>query len=179
MHLAEFRSAGLALAKTGLIHGSSGNLSLRLGDKLVITRTGSNLAALAEGDLIETGLTQDDAQTPHASSELAVHRAIYLTTAAQAIVHSHAPYAVALSLADCTAEGAKLVGDGKGIVPGAFAAEIAAALREQPIVVVKGHGPFVVGADMKEACQRTLAFELACRKLCQQKGLKAGPVAEG
>ncbi len=179
MYLAEFRSAGLALSKTGLVHGSSGNLSLRLGERLLITRTGSNLAALTEGDLIETGLTQDDARTPLASSELAVHRAIYLATEARAVVHSHAPYAVALSLTDCTAEGAQLVGDGKGIVPGAFAAALAAALREQPVVVVKGHGPFVIGADMKEACQRTLAFELSCRRLCQQKGLKASRAAEG
>jgi L-fuculose-phosphate aldolase len=177
MYLAEFRSAGLALAKSGLNQGSSGNLSLRVGDKLIITRTGSNLAGLEEGDLIETGLSQDDARTSSASSELAVHRAIYLATEAQAVVHSHAPSAVALSLADCTVEGVGLVGKGGAIVPGAFAAEIAAALKDSPIAVVRGHGPFATGANLKAACHRMLAFEQACRRLCQEQGLKDRPAA--
>jgi L-fuculose-phosphate aldolase len=177
MYLAEFRSAGLALAKSGLNQGSSGNLSLRLGDKLIITRTGSDLAALNEGDLIETGLSQDDAQTPSASSELAVHRAIYLATEAQAVVHSHAPNVVALSLADCAVEGVKLVGESGPVVPGAFAEEIAAALKESPIAVVRGHGPFATGANLKAACHRMLAFEQACQRLCQAQGLKAQPGA--
>ena len=38
-------------------------------------------------DLVRTGIYEDDRFTPRASSELAVHRAIYTGTPAQAIVH--------------------------------------------------------------------------------------------
>jgi L-fuculose-phosphate aldolase len=177
MYLAEFRSAGLALAKSGLVQGSSGNLSLRLGERIIITRTGSNLAGLSESDLIETGLERDDAYSALASSELSVHRAIYLATDAGAIAHSHAPGAVALSLGSGLTDEARVVGKGDGIIPGAYAQEIAAALKEKPIAVVRGHGPFVSGTDLKAACQRMLAFEQACLRLCRAQGLKARPAA--
>ena len=77
---------------------STGNLSIRLGNRIIITRRGSRLGSLEENDLIETGLTKNERATPLASEELPVHRAVYQQTA-QAIVHAHPFHAVALSLA--------------------------------------------------------------------------------
>ncbi len=58
------------------------------------------LGNLTEQDLIDTGINRNDRNTPLASSELAVHRAIYRETRARAIVHAHPPYANTLALVE-------------------------------------------------------------------------------
>jgi L-fuculose-phosphate aldolase len=98
MVLAQFQAVGRDLFTQGLITSSSGNLSVRMADRIIITRRGCALNSLEEYDLIETGLHKNDRNTPLASTELAVHRAIYLKTAASAIVHAHLPHATTLSL---------------------------------------------------------------------------------
>lgn len=120
MPLSEFQTVGRTLFRAGLITGSSGNLSIRLDSHLLITRHGSGLNALTQSDLIETGIDKNDAQTPLASSELPVHRAIYKVTKARAIVHSHAPHAVALSLSDCAIGGVPVLGISSEIMPGCW-----------------------------------------------------------
>ena len=91
MILSQFQTVGRDLFTKGLVSSHSGNLSIRLGERLIITRRGSRLNCLEENDLIETGLNKNDRNTPLASVELPVHRAIYRETAALAIVHAHPP----------------------------------------------------------------------------------------
>jgi len=100
MLLSQFQTIGHDLFARGLVSSSSGNLSIKLGERIIITRRGSRLGCLEEHDLIETGLDKDDRSTPLASTELAVHRAIYRETPALAIVHAHPPHYVALSLVE-------------------------------------------------------------------------------
>ncbi|MHB8868942.1 MAG: class II aldolase/adducin family protein, partial [Thermoleophilia bacterium] len=76
----------------------AGNMSVRVGDRLVITRRGSMLGRLQPEDLIETGIDRDDSGIALASSEIVVHRAVYQRTAAQAILHTHPPHGIVLSL---------------------------------------------------------------------------------
>jgi L-fuculose-phosphate aldolase len=179
MHLVEFQAAGQMLHRAGLITGSSGNLSLRLSNNLLITRHGSILAALTGDDLIETGIFQDDAMTPVASSELPVHRQIYRNTGAKAIVHSHAPFAVTLSLGNCpTPHQVSVIGQSDRIVPGALGAEIAGALNLHEMVLVRGHGPFAIGQTLAEACRLTLEFETECRRICEARELEVRPDKE-
>jgi hypothetical protein len=73
-------------------------MSVRVGDRLVITRRGSMLGRLRPEDLVETGIDRDDSGIALASSEITVHRAVYQRTAAQAILHTHPPHGVVLSL---------------------------------------------------------------------------------
>jgi L-fuculose-phosphate aldolase len=100
MFINQFQAVGSALFNRGLISSSSGNLSIRMGEHIVITRRCSNLANLQEQDLVETGVYKNDRNTPFASVELPVHRLIYQKTAAKAIVHAHPPYVTALSLVE-------------------------------------------------------------------------------
>ncbi len=161
--LPAFQKTGLALASHGLITGSSGNLSVRFYDRLVVTRHDSSLSALTLGDLIETGIRIDDAQTPLASCELPVHRAIYLATEARAIVHAHPPHAIALSnVSKETLADAPLIGSLREVVPGALADEIASALKSHALVMVRGHGSFAVGKTLDEALAVTRKFEQEC-----------------
>ena len=55
MILTEFKRVGHDLCNRGLV-SYAGNLSIRLGDRLVITRRGCSLGNLEENDLIETGI---------------------------------------------------------------------------------------------------------------------------
>jgi L-fuculose-phosphate aldolase len=100
MFLSQFRTIGNNLFTRGLVASQSGNLSIRTGENLIITRRGCQLENINENDLIETGICRNNRMTPLASAELPVHRAIYQITRAQAIVHAHPPHAVALSLTD-------------------------------------------------------------------------------
>jgi hypothetical protein len=95
--LPAFQETGRALSAAGLVSSNSGNMSVRRAGGIVITRHDSTLARLEASDLIE--VPADAPSHPLASVELVVHRAIYATTPARAVVHAHPPATIALSLA--------------------------------------------------------------------------------
>jgi len=182
--LPHFQSVGTDLYSRGMISMHGGNLSIKKGENLVITRSGSKLGYLQETDLIETGILKDDANTRLASTEVAVHRTIYQTTLFSAVVHSHPVHAVALSfLSDQILpqdEGGKLfipvvpvIGFGKEPQPGGFAQEIAEALKSHAVVLVHRHGSFARGMTLEEAYVITELLELSCQILYIVKNLKA------
>ena len=90
-NVAGFRAAGRTLFSLGLVKGSEGNLSTWDGERLRITRTGSELARLDEGDVLEGTL---DASPAGASSDLALHVATYREHGAGAVAHAHPPGSV-------------------------------------------------------------------------------------
>jgi L-fuculose-phosphate aldolase len=182
MLLSQFQSVGHDLFSRGLVCSHSGNLSIRLGENLIITRRGSQLNCLEENDLIETGISRNNRATPLASVELPVHRAIYQQTTAQAIVHAHPPHAVALSLTEIEIipndDTLSLIGNvpvlGRGgeVVPGGLADVIARALQEHHIIMVYGHGSFAIGQLLEEAYSFTTALEASCQVNCLLKSLQ-------
>ncbi len=97
MHLQE---AGERAWQRGMMHGYNGNLSLRRGEDMIITVSGSAKGRLRPGDLVAMDLASGQAWGPgRASTEAALHRAVYASQAkAQAVVHVHPPYLLALSL---------------------------------------------------------------------------------
>ncbi len=185
MILSQFQTVGHDLFTQGLVSSHSGNLSIRLGDRLIITRRGSMLGCLQEADLIETGISKNDRSTPLASNELAVHRAIYQQTPALAIVHAHPPHAIALSLVETEivpndAEGRTIIGQvpvlgwNMEVRPGGLADVIAEALKQHQIVMVHGHGSFAIGQLLEGAYSYTTTLEESCRIICLLKWLGVG-----
>ena len=185
MILSQFQTVGRDLFTKGLVSSHSGNLSIRLGERLIITRRGSRLGCLGESDIIETGINKNDRNTPLASTELAVHRAIYRETTASAVVHAHPPHAVALSLTETEivptdTEGLSLVGRvpvlgwNMEVKPGGLADIIAQALRKHRIVMVHGHGSFATGQLLEEAHNCTTTLEESCQVICVLKSLRVG-----
>jgi len=96
------------LASRGLSPGSSGNVSVRVGDLLVVTPTGSSLSRVTEDDLAvvpahvpgdaSPASTPGVASGPRPSKEVPLHRAVYARRpTARAVVHLHSPYATALA----------------------------------------------------------------------------------
>jgi len=183
--LSQFQSVGRDLFTTGLVSSHSGNLSIRLGERIIITRRKCGLGCLQEHDLVETGINKNDRNTPLASIELAVHRAIYRATPALAIVHAHPPHAVALSLTEteivpmCT-DGLSTLGRvpvlgwNMEVKPGGLADIIAKALKQHHIVMVHGHGSFAVGQLLEEAHDCTATLEESCQVICLLKSLQVG-----
>jgi L-fuculose-phosphate aldolase len=182
MILAQFQTVGHDLFAGGLVSSNSGNLSIRLGERMIITRRSSRLGCLEEHDLIETGIHKNYRSTPLASTELAVHRAIYQQTPASAIVHAHPPHAIALSLTETEivpsdAEGLSTIGKvtvlgwHMKVRPGGMADIIARALEQCRVVMVHGHGSFAIGQLLEEAHNYTTTLEESCRVICLLKSL--------
>jgi L-fuculose-phosphate aldolase len=185
--LSQFQRVGRALFAEGLVSPLSGNLSIRLGERLIITHRGSTLGAIEQNDLVETGLNKNNRLTPLASTELEVHRCIYKKTPALAVVHAHPPYAVVLSFSEkeivpCDLEGRALLPrvpvlrtrllKGKHI-----ADNIATLLKDYRVVLVQGHGSFATGQLLEEAYHLTAILEQSCRLLYLLKLLKINPDA--
>src|SRR5204863_3602356 len=110
---------GRRLYARGLINGSEGNLSCRLGPRrLLCTPSGVNKGFLSEDQLVVTdmqGEPQNDLKRP--STELLLHLACYQERSdCTAVVHAHPPHAVALTLAGdelvpCMPEAVTALGD--------------------------------------------------------------------
>ncbi|MBN2463589.1 MAG: aldolase [Dehalococcoidia bacterium] len=183
MLISQFQTVGRELCARGLVSSHGGDLSIKLRERLYITHRGSMLNCLEEHDLVETGINKNDRFTPLASTELAVHRAIYKRTPASAIVHAHPAYAVVLSFSEqeivpCDTEGSLLLskvpvlGWKTTVKPGELAEEIAKALIKHKIVLVHGHGSFAAAQLLEEAYQYTSALEESCRLLYLLKTLR-------
>jgi L-fuculose-phosphate aldolase len=180
--LRQFQEIGRDLYVAGLVSSHGGNLSMRFGDRLVIKRRGAMLGRLREGDLIETGLEKADSGVLLASSELVVHRAIYLATPALAIVHAHPRTAVALSLSrdeivPIDNEGSYLLHK-VPVVAAEFASgsaemveRVPVALQEYKIVMLRGHGCFSIGQTLEEAFQWASCLEESCQIILAAKAI--------
>jgi L-fuculose-phosphate aldolase len=181
--LFQFQAVGQALFTQGLVSPQGGNLSVKLGEHLVITHRGSLLGSIQEGDLVETGIEKNNRATPLASTELEVHRCIYKNTPALAVVHAHPPYAVALSFVEKEivprdVEGQALLSkvpilsSDTVVKPGELADEIARLMEEHRVVLVRGHGTFAASQLLEEAYYYTVVLEQSCRLLYLLKTLQ-------
>lgn len=149
-------------------------MSIRVGDRLVVTRRGSMIGDLGAEDLVETGIYEDDSGIALASSEIAVHRAIYRRTAAQAVLHTHPPHGIVLSLdrdeiIPLDSEGSYLlhrvpvVTAEKTVGSEEMAELLSEALVEYKLCMLRGHGLFATGNMLEEAYQWSSAFEASAR----------------
>jgi L-fuculose-phosphate aldolase len=82
----------------GLNQGTSGNVSVRSRAGFLITPSGQNMAALTGDDMVEMGMDGGVVGAGKPSSEWRFHRDIYAAfPEAEAVVHAHSPFAVALA----------------------------------------------------------------------------------
>ena len=126
----------------------------------MITRTGSMLDDIDERLIINVDLSGPCPNDRAASTETCVHRAIYNKTSAKAIIHTHSPYAVALSLIEeevepIDSEGKHFLGS-MPVVEGGFgtdalARSVSSALSVHNACIAKGHGVFAAGKSLVEA----------------------------
>ena len=87
----------------GLNHGATGNVSVRIDDDFYITPSGIATEFIEPKDIVKCSLLIDEVEvhrmTKRPSSEWHFHQKIYQTRAdINAIVHTHSPYASAISV---------------------------------------------------------------------------------
>lgn len=179
----EFAKIGKLAWQQGLFSSHGGNMSIRVGEKIYITRRGSMLGCLSKEDIIETIIDGIDANISLASTEIVVHREIYKNTSALAIFHAHPPIATALSIL-CEeivlidSEGSYIlkkvpvISAKKTVGSKEVAKIIPEYLKEFKIVMLKGHGSFATGLFLEEAFSYTSTLEHSCKILFYKSTMK-------
>lgn len=163
-------AASRRLAVEGLIVGTAGNVSMRVGDKVAVTPSGMDLAECRLDDVTVVSLTGRVLTGRLApTSELALHLGVYADTAACAVVHTHAPYATALA---CVLEELPVIHYQQLLLGGtirvapyatfgseALAAHVRAALVDRQAALMASHGSVAIGATLEKAVDHALLLE--------------------
>lgn len=170
------------LRQYGLNDSHSGNASLREDDVFWITPTGCCADTLSSGELVECGL--DGAIGKGASMDARLHLAVYQANPdARAVLHSHGPYSVAMTM------------DNEEFFPADFEGQlyfsrvpvltipydqyqarsprlVAEILADYPIAVVRGHGVYACAESLNLAYKWTCSLELSAKTafIAQQAG---------
>ncbi|MGA4842767.1 class II aldolase/adducin family protein [Streptomyces sp. G45] len=158
----------------GLVVGTSGNVSARVGDTVLVTPSGVPYDRLRPADAVGVALDGTrlfGALTP--TSELPMHLEIYRTTGARAVVHTHAVHATAVStlvteLPPVHYMTAALGGPVR-VAPYALygtdelAANMLTALRDRTACLLQNHGTVAYGDTLAQAYDRTAQLEWMCR----------------
>ena len=173
----QFRDIGRDLFLSGGVTTHGGNLSVRDGDRIFISRRGSALGRMNPDDITEASMTPC-AEDAICSRELVVHRAIYEACGARAIVHAHTVHTIFRSLiADdirpADSESRYVVGESVPVfapLETIASPEAASMLAEAfsagaKIAVLRTHGPFAIGATLAEAFYHISCLEASCRIL--------------
>jgi L-fuculose-phosphate aldolase len=161
-----------ALDAAGFCPSKSGNVSVRHGERVLITPSGLPYAAMLPDDIVEIDLEgrRTGGSERKASSEWPFHAAIYKARPdATAIVHTHSPYATALSCArrDIPAFHYMIaLGGGADIRCATYATfgtqaladNAVAALEGRRAVLLANHGVITIGQTLAGA--QTLAGEV-------------------
>jgi L-fuculose-phosphate aldolase len=169
-----FREIGEDLYAADMISSHGGNLSIRLGDRVIIKRRGAQLGRLKPHDLIETRLDKNDSGVALASTELLVHRTVYLNTPALAICHCHPRTAVAFSFsrdeyvpidneASYLLKKIPVVTEEFASGTPQMANKVAEALKDYKIILLRGHGSFATGQTLDEAFHWSSTLEESCQ----------------
>ncbi|MDC7339639.1 class II aldolase/adducin family protein [Streptomyces lydicus] len=158
----------------GLVVGTSGNVSRRLKDLVLVTPSGVPYDRLGPGDL--TAVDLNGAQiigSLRPTSELPMHLAVYRSTPATAVVHTHAPYATAVSTLVAELPPvhymAAALGGPVRVAPYALygsdelAAHLLEALRDRTGALLQNHGTVAYGDSLDQALDRTAQLEWMCR----------------
>ncbi|MFF1284227.1 class II aldolase/adducin family protein [Streptomyces sp. NPDC058299] len=158
----------------GLVVGTSGNVSARLGDLVLVTPTGVPYDRLAPGDITGVDLTgRQVLGTLAPTSELPMHLAVYRTTDARAVVHTHAVHATAVSTLvnelPLIHYMAGALGGPVRVAPYAtygtdeLAEHMLRALDGRSGCLLRNHGTITYGATLDQAYDRTAQLEWMCR----------------
>lgn len=159
------------LAAEGLVAGTSGNVSVRDGDRVLVTPKGHALRDLTDDDIAVVSLA-GNVLTGTPTSEMELHLAVYRRHDAGAIVHTHAPNATAVAcvLDELPVIHYQLLAMGGAIRVAPFApfgtaglaSAVTDALEGRRAALLANHGAVSYAATLAEAVERALLLEWAC-----------------
>jgi len=177
--IGELCRVGRYTVEKGYVDSFFGNISYFDGATIYISQTTSSLDEL-EGFIDPVPVDGSSTAGLSASSELPTHRAIYLGSAFRAVLHGHPRFSIVLSMLcderNCTIRDCNRLCDrarsvcGVPIVAGetgagGMARSVPAAMREQGVCIVYGHGIFAAGAQgFRDAFMKMADVENKCRE---------------
>lgn len=161
------------LSRSGLVVGTAGNVSVRVGELVVISPSGVDYESMSARDV---GIHDLDGRAVDAvlepSSELALHLAVYRSSARTAVVHTHAPASTALStLVDVVPAShyyTALFGGPVRVAPYAtfgtneLADNVTTALRDRTAALMGNHGAVLVGDNLAKVMGLVPYLEYVC-----------------
>jgi L-fuculose-phosphate aldolase len=172
----------LRMLKDGLTVGTSGNVSVRVGENIAITPSGVEYEALSPEDICVITLDGAHVDGPdNPSSEVPMHTVVYRNTDALAVVHTHPVYATVLgTLVDEIPPihyMLALLGGPVRVAPYAqfgtqeLAARCGEAMKDRYGVLLRNHGATTYGGTLTKAYSRNIYLEWLCRVYCEAKAL--------
>jgi L-fuculose-phosphate aldolase len=162
------------LASEGLVIGTAGNVSVRVGDRVVVTPTGCVFSEVAAADMtvvdLDGGVVGDG---PAPTSELGLHLGVYRGMDwAGGVVHTHSPMATAVG---CVVDELPPIhyqmlslGGSVRVAPYAtfgsdeLHSNVLAALEGHTAALMQNHGALTCGAGLGAAVDATFLLEWAC-----------------
>jgi len=171
----------------GYAFGSTGNLSLREGDRIWITPTGCSLRNVTPEMMAAIDLEGQPLNSAKASKEFPFHLAAYRAAGAraQALVHLHSTYSVALSCLEALNEQEPLpvftpyylmrvapLAVLPYFRPGSseLGAAVGAAAAQHDCLLLRNHGIITLGGSMDEAVDRAEELEETAKLWFLTKG---------
>lgn len=170
---ADVAAASRTLAAKGLLIGTAGNVSVRIGDHIAVTGTG---VVLGEATPEQVTVVDLDGEVVAGelvpTSELELHLGVYRRYDAGAVVHTHSPEATALSLVrdelPCVHYQLLLLGGAIRVAPFAafgtpeLAESVLTALAGKLAALLANHGAVTHGPTLDQAVDNALLLEWAC-----------------
>jgi len=177
-HIEEFVAQAHRVGDAGLTVCSSGNLSWRIGDEVLVSGTGSWVPSLTQEKVARLRLKDGEALNGvKPSMESGFHLGVLRERPdVNVVLHFQSPYATAVACMEklpanfnVTAEVPCHVGSEIPLVPyfrpgsPQLAQAVVEAMRDHNSIMLLKHGQVVCGKDFDQAFERAMFFEMACR----------------
>jgi len=173
---------GLRMLKDGLTVGTSGNLSVRVGENIAITPSGMDYEALTPADICVITLDGIHVDGPgNPSAEVPMHTVAYRFTDALAVVHTHPVYATVLGTLVKEIPPIHymlaLLGGPVRVAPYAqfgtekLARNCIVAMKDRYGVLLQNHGATTYGGTLAKAYSRSIYLEWLCRIYCEARAI--------
>lgn len=165
--------AGRSMITDGLVTGTAGNVSVRVGDLVAVSPASMPYSQVGPGDVSVVDLDGTVVDGPHPpSSETPLHLAVYADTDAGAVVHHHGLHSTAVSLVADELPAVHYyvvrLGGPPRVAPYAtygtpeLASSVQQALAGRTAALMQNHGAVAHGADLDEAYERARLVEWLC-----------------
>lgn len=184
-HIEEFVSQAHRVGDAGLTVCSSGNLSWRIGDEVLVSGTGSWVPSLTQDKVARLRLENGEVLNGvKPSMESGFHLGVLRERAdVNVVLHFQSPYATAVACMEnipanfnVTAEVPCHVGSEIPLIPyfrpgsPQLAQAVVEAIKEHNSIMLLKHGQVVCGKDFDQAFERAMFFEMACRIIILTNG---------
>ncbi|HDO19699.1 MAG TPA: class II aldolase/adducin family protein [Thermoplasmatales archaeon] len=150
----DIREIGRIIKERGLVEGSFGNISVRYGNRIIITSSGSDLGNLGDDDFVEVADYNPITNialaigTKKPSIETPMHWLIYGKPNINAVIHTHKIF-TGIPTTENYAPAGSLD----------LAKEVLKALRKSDVINILNHGSVAVGINLRDAFSKLVGRE--------------------